>query len=341
MRNYSDIRILDGVLHLINPRSNHLGISTKRLELSNDVDAFLCAHVKNGLQDSKAVAAKFVRIGLGSVRECCLQMLASPSDFVGRSGDLARSLYAVSALDLRIKDATVAILSCESESQSFLSIIKLDPSSGFRPIENRSGSGEIDIQLSVQEDILPSIHERVQKAAFIRVGNDLEYDMLLVDRQRPADTISHYFVDDFLGAEEVLDAKRRTELLCIALRNAQNRISDALTPDVRTRLDNFIGGQVVSEHVNLDELILGLPINETLKDQFAIELDRVLPDRDFELDAGSATRFLRKKRFKGDNGLMLTAPGQFFDEMVRVTPPSDDGDGKYTIEIKTGVWQAT
>lgn len=339
MRNYTDIRVQRGALHVVAPKGGRLRPTETALDLGDGVGEFLAGHVVGGLADSKAKAAKFIVVGQGRTSELCGRILSSGTQFVERTGQLAQLLYTASEGDERVSDGSFVVLRCRSAEEHFVAMLKLDPSNQYRTVEDEDEQGRRRNRMELETGILPSVRERVLKAAFVRsVGGD-EYDMLVLDRQRPGEVVSRFFIQDFLGAEPALDARTRTTTLYKALTNVKNEVAPEMEPVERERLEVYIKGQVAGDHVNIDELVAGLPVEDEVRERFDERIKAALPDREFEVDRDTAVNLLKSRRFTGDNGLRVSVPDQFFRDMVDPQPPGDDGF--WTITIRTRHWRET
>ncbi len=121
------------------------------------------------------------------------------------------------------------------------------------------------------------------------------------------------------------------------LTNFKNEVAPELEPVDRERLEVYISGLVAGDHINVPELVAGLPVEDEVRERFAEVITAALPDQDFEMDSATAVNLLKNKRFAGDNGLRLSVPAQFFGVMVEEQPPGDDG--RWTITIHTRDWR--
>jgi hypothetical protein len=339
VRNYADIRVNRGALHVVAPKDGHLRLTETPLDLGDGVGEFLAEHVQGGLSDRKATAARFIVMGQDRVSGVCDRILASGAQFVQRSGRLAQLLYAASEGDERVSDGTFAVLRCQSADDPFLAMLKLDPSNQYRTVEDQDEKGRNRNRLELEQGILPGVRERLQKAAFVRsVGNE-EFDMLLVDRQRPGEVVSRFFIQDFLGAEPAFDAKERTTAIYKVLTNVKNEVAPGLRPVELERLDRYIKGQVAGDHLNVDEMVGGLPVEEPIRQMFDEQIRAVLTDRDFDIDNATAVNLLKQKRFAGSNGLRVSVPTEFAADMIAAEPPG--ADGRWTVTIRTREWRET
>lgn len=337
MRDYSKIEVMEGAVHILEPHQGSLTLTHGLLDMTDDVGQFLADHVKRGLGDSKAAAANFVGRDEGHAGPTAWAILSGDQEMLDASAALARLLYEASEGDARVSDGTLAVLRCSArDEEDFVAMLKLDPSDHYSAVVDENDDGNEIVRLVVRSDVLPSVRERVQKSAFVR-GKDNEYDMLMVDRQRPGGVVSRFFVQDFLRAELAMDARRRTEQLIRGLNRAQNEVAHQLETSDAKRLRRYLDGQMTGARVNTDDLVDGLPVSDNFKGPFRSHLDDVLPDRDFELDDDVVKKTLRRRSYKGDNGLVVSANADGWNDMVEAT--YDEQRGTWQISIQTSEWR--
>jgi hypothetical protein len=345
MRRYTTVAVSRAAVHVVAPKRKVLRQSSAPLDLDEDMREFLVAHIAKGLLDSQALAGRFKVVGPARTEGLCRSIAASPRDFVAKSAALAKLLYDASSkqagTDARVSDGTLVVARCSAKDHdgtdpSFVALLKLDPNDAFRAEEATDVKGRPVVRLVQQHDILPTPRERLQKAAFVR-STGHEYDALVVDHQRRGEVVSEFFLDGFLGLEHVFDARERTTTLYKTLYRTFNDVKDQLTDAEYSRLDQYIQGQVVGGRVNLDTIVDNLPAPDGVKERFGDALTSALPDREFDTDTGTAEQLTKRRRFRGDNGLALTVPAEFFGDMVAVSPPATPG-GEFTVTIRTKEW---
>lgn len=346
MRKYTGVDISDAAVHVVAPKRGDLHLSTAALALDDAVRAFLVAHVEQGLADGQAVAGRFKVTGRNRTEGICRQIVKSAAEFVNHSGKLASNLYTASSTgagsDSRVSDGTLVVArsSAAPGNAQFVALLKLDPNDAFRAEDTIDKRGRPVVKLVRQPNILPTPRERVQKAAFVR-GTGHEYDALAVDRQRRGDVVSQFFLDGFLGIEHVFDAKERTEQLYKTLQRTFEEVKGDLNRAEYTRLDRYIRGQVVGGRVKVDDIIDAMPGPQPVQDAFKSALDAALPDREFDTDPGTIEKLLARRTFRADNGLRVSVPSRFYDDMVDAKPPAKNSAGEWTITIKTTEWTET
>ena len=345
MRRYTDLKISHAAVHVVAPKKKRLRRSAAPIKLDPAVTEFLVEHVTQGLADGRALAATFKVTGADRTEGICRSIITSSRGFVDKSAELAKLLYDASSgqtgSDARVSDGTLVVAKCTAQDAGatarFVAMLKLDPNDAFRAKETTDSRGRPVVELVTQHNILPSPRERLQKAAFVREAG-AEYDALAVDHQRRGAIVSEFFLDDFLGLEHVLDAKERTTRLYKTLHRTFDDVKQQLTEDEYGRVDQYLSGQVVGGRVNVDTIVDNLPLSEDLKQHFTDALNQALPDKEFETDAETAQKLVRRRRrFTGDHGLTVSVPGEHFRDVVDVKPPSNRDD-PYIVTIRTRTW---
>lgn len=351
MRDFHQIEILRGVSHVLAPRDAAmlLRLSEAELPFDHGVGDILAAHVDGGLHDAQAKAAVFADRRDDRVCGVARKLLGAKPRLINLSQGLAKSLYEIGENDERVSDGTLAVLLCQALDESganvrFLALLKLDPSATLHTVTDTDPTTHrTRVRFEVDPTTLPSKSERIQKCAFVsQVDPTAEYELLVVDRQRRAETVSKFWVGEFLGADLVLDATERTKRLYRGLRSARNAVEQELDSGQLAALDQVIDGAVVQASVNLDTLVAGLPVPEPIRNRVDATLSRTLPDREFDLDPAVASQFVRRKSYRGDNDLRLSVRSDFTD-MVHVEDlePGDDETRLRLVSFETRTWKET
>jgi hypothetical protein len=351
MRDFQNVKILRGVSHVVAPRDPKLllVLSEAELPLGGGVGDILSAHVEGGLRDPQAKAAIFTVRGDERTFGTCAKLLGARPHLVELSQQLATSLYAIAERDDRVSDGTLAVLLCEAtqadgELVRFPAVLKLDPSATLHMVrDNEPRTGKKRVRYAVDPNSLPSKNEKIQKCAFIRtLDPEAAFELLVVDRQRPAETVSRFWLTDFLGAELVLDAPERTKRLYRSLLAARNEVARDVGSTELARLDQAIDGVVVMGSVNVDEFVASLPLPLPIREHIGTVVARTLPDREFDLDSGVASQFVRRRRYQADNNLRLTVGAEFVD-MIHVDDlePGDGNIRRRRVWFETQTWKET
>jgi nucleoid-associated protein YejK len=325
-----------------------LKLSELELPLDGGVKEILAAHVDGGVHDVQAKAARFVE--RDADRPCAAfgRLLAGGTDLVLLSQELARRLYKIAEKDLRVKDGTVTVLLCQAvtgdqSTVTFPAVLKLDPSATLTTVADiDEATGKQRVRYAVNTASLPSKNEKIQKCAFVQLIDDTaEYELLVVDRQRKGETVSDFWVKDFLGGEQCLDGPERTRRLYRSLREGRNAVQHEMTAHELSALDQVIDGAVVQSTVNVDSLMDALPVSAPIRDRINTVVSAALPDRQFDLDPLVASKFVHRRVFRADNGLRISIDADK-ESMIHVEDVDEDGQDLPLRQVwfETRTWQS-
>ncbi len=357
MRDVTDIRLDQLIMHVVNPRvDNGLVLSERVLPLTDDerLAKYFVDHVKNGLQDSAARAARFQEREGGPAAMICKDLLDGTADLVGGSQHLASHLHEIIAHDQRISTGILVVgfyhATMNGTERRYLTILKLDPSDVYRHTIDRDVDELQFVRLELEPGVLPTTRERLQKSAFIQpLLSGSEYDMLLLDRQSRSGgqagateraSVARFFTGRFLGAEEAFDKRSRSHALYAAAVSAQNTLRETrqLSPGDEEALAQAILAMAHAPRINVVTWLDSLPLQPTQRAVVARMVDDRVPDREFEIDTVYLTQRMRKRRFVGDNNLRVEASSSMFDDIVTVTREQRNGRNVHIVTIVTEKW---
>jgi nucleoid-associated protein YejK len=329
MRNAQNIHICNDevMIHVLDPKNNKppfLSTRPNSLLDDNDLAEFFLGHITNGLKDSTSKSAKFLHNDNDKPSGLCSGLLNQTIDLITGSQQLANCLNEVMDNNHVIASGDLVVCYFEAENYPntrFLALFKVDPSKTLlrEPLLDEEGHAYVDLR--VKPNALPTTKERLQKCVFIRPHEpeDPDFDMLLLDRQTSKSNdngIAKFFIEDFLDAEYSLNATQRTEKLYKALIASQNIIKNRLTQEERMDLDTRIRSAVTAQFINIDLWIEQLPLSDEIKQAFNQEIQKVLIDREFELDREKGAEFTRRRIFKGEYNLKLSIDATGYERMV-------------------------
>jgi hypothetical protein len=347
MRNPGSVELGDVIVHILDPRGRGFVASERTLPLTDDLKAYFATHVRNSLEDVSAKAATFKAIDDQAVSGVCDRLLKGQTDLVTGSGTLARRLYAIMSSDRRISPGDLVVCFYEAANTPdvrHLALLKIDPSQVFRHTTKTDAQGRTYVAFEVETEAMPTVRERLQKCAFIRpLDPRPDYDMLLLDRQAGmARDVAKFFAEDFLGVDPAFDARMRTNLLYRSLVSARNQLTpDAISRQEQADLDDAIRGAMTLKQIDVDTWIDGLDASPEVKAQIERVVSKNLPDRKFELDRPAAQSLVKKRRFRGDDGLKVEVRADAYERVVHAVTHVKHDPGKppyYRVVIHTEKW---
>jgi nucleoid-associated protein YejK len=345
MRHVQRVALDRAILHQVEPGESGLRMSGRELPLSGSprLAGFLAGHIRNALADSQTKAANWAAQGTqSSVAGSCRDLLDDRADLVPASQDLARTLHDAVGNDRRITPGALAIIvfhddaSADQRPERYVALVKLDESEGFRPEWLTDADGTAYLSVTELPDVLPTLHEKLQKCAFVhaRTGED-KYDLLVLDRQVPA-APAHFFIQGFLGAELAFDDKMLADRLYHAIAHARNDLQDSLSAEQLSALDDSVRGLFAGERVDLTEWL------PTLADQERAAIEQQVRENQldlaFTIPHVTRERFRTKVRYRGDSGLQVQVDSDAFSELVRVEKVNG-ASRRWRVTIETSIWE--
>jgi hypothetical protein len=346
----TDIQLSQLIVHIVDPwRTNGFVLSERTLPLENHqhLAEYFVTHIQKSVRDSSALVARFVALDNERVSGICKAMLVGTLDLVDGSRRLAERLYQTLRQDKRISvgDLAVGLYQAKKDSamHHYIALMKIDPSAVFCHKTEHDAQGHQYVSFEIETDAMPTTREKLQKCAFVQALEPRsEYDMMLLDRQRPGPRlVAKFFTEDFLGAELALDATKRTALLYQRLMIAQNQLRTKPQPQENETFHRTIDYAMTAASVNVDTLIGALPFLEEHKEQINQVVSDKLSDREFEIDTTYAQKLRQKRRFRGDHETRIEVPADSYDQIIRsVDRISESGRPPfYRIIIETEKWE--
>ncbi len=352
MRNPADIQLVDMIVHVIDPRGHagpDLSETVIPLATSPELADYVATHIKNSHRDEGARAARFLS-PTDEVGRVCAALLDGSMDVVSGSQRLAQRLFDIVRKDNRIAPGDLAVClyrdGADPTSPRYLSLIKIDPSRGFRQLARTDQDGKRYYSFEIATDVMPSVRERLQKGAFIRAPQpDADYDMLVLDRQigqgrGQGSRVAHFFLTEFLGADYAFDARTLTETFYRLTLAARQNLGDRLDPTQQEALQGAREYALACASIDVDAWVDRLPLPEWARTEIGATLAGRMPDREFEIDPAFGQTLIQKRVFIGDNGLRLVAPSDMWPDKIDIDTHAPEGEPAYTtVTFRTKTWR--
>lgn len=350
MRDATNITIQELIVHILDPQAQGLVLSGVPipLEISPNLVDYFSSHILNSLKDPGIKAARFRNINPQQPSGICRGILRGEVPLVEGSQRLAGELYSNLERDRRITPGDLAVCLFQAENYPytrFLGIMKVDPAQIFRHVILKDKRGNTYVSFETMSEAFTS--EKLQKCAFIQPlePRHPEFDMLLLDRQsRLAENggIARFFSETFLDAEEVLDARKMTEIVYRGLVNAENRLRDRLSEVENEALEESIIQAVTTRRLNLDSWLEDLPLADEAKHEINQMVSPRLPAREVLIDRSYSQQLVSKIKYRGDGGLRLEVPAENYNTLIvseKYIIDDPDRPPYYRIVIETEVWK--
>jgi hypothetical protein len=341
MRNAVNVRVERAIVHILDHRHNNLTLSDLELRLTPDerLQEYFDAQVVNALADGEAHAANFAQGGQEKTKEICIDLVDGRGGFVKCSKELAQRLYDAVGSDKRIAPGNLIVCLCSASNltKPFLALLKIDPSQVLVTRVSKS-EGRRAVTFDIRGDVLPTVRERLQKAALVRHPRTrVEYDLLLLDRQVKG-AAADFFAKTFLNARPALDARSRTDRFYMSVQSAYNALRPTLDAEQSEDLLTQLDAALEVKRLNTDVWVQALDLPEEAKSVIRTNLDEQLPDREFDVDTAYASQQLvKKRRFRGDYNTLFEVEADHYATVVKQSKEFTRRDGtpvtQLTLEI--------
>ncbi len=347
-----DVHVDAVIVHLLDPRGPR-GLVLSERALPLDVEKmfvdYIATHIANALDDPAVRSARFLAPLSTDARApdaVCAALLEGTTALVEGSHLLATRLYDIIAADGRISSGNVVVCLYRQgdDPSGVLALIKVDPSEALRQTTHHDAAGLAYESIDVVENVLPSTRERLQKCAFVFPrARRRDFDLVLLDRQTSAPA-ADFFMKTFLCAELAHDARQSTDLLYKACASAQNALRGRLTPRENEALEAARTAAFGMTTIDVAAWTDALPLPPQYRAEMRAAIETRLPDRSFALDPTYAAQVLaRRRRFHGDDGLVVAASAAFWDsDAVTVERIERPGETPYfRVTLTTEEWRET
>lgn len=275
------------------------------------------------------------------------KVIYKENDFVQGSKELAERLDGIMRKNKRIAPGVLVVFvfnAVGSIEKPILGLLKLNIMNAIIPSENTKPGGGTEITLTVYDDAIPTMGEKLQKAALIRESENHGWEMLVLDHQmaRGEEHPAADFFQHFLGAKWILTGKGLTIRAFGALNKVISNLFKSNDPVAWAKGESIyetMEKAFAGDNFNPGSFIKTLEVNDSTKAKIRSELNSANVLHEFQIDKETAGRLIDKFRYMGDFGILLTTTLRDYKNMVRVTSIVEDGIPKKRICITTQQWQ--
>lgn len=264
MRLTTQIKVEKVILHLLHRDQPAPQLSEVPIPADSDsrIFAYFQQHIENSLQDEQARIASFLKLQ-DEPATTCAQILGGGLGFVDGSQKLAKRLHSIILRNRRISSGDLVVClyqgRIKDRTGSFLALMKMDPGIGFRQVRRRDAEGHDYLTFDIEDQIMPTLGERLQKCAFIRpfAPNRPEYDLLLLDRQVRAPIgpqVAKFFTEDFLGVREILTPEEAARTLYGEVRASLKRLKPRVRRETYELVEKMYLGALQAGQVDFEDL---------------------------------------------------------------------------------------
>ncbi|WP_180954125.1 nucleoid-associated protein [Bacillus sp. M6-12] len=292
---------------------------------------FFEKHIKNALNESRIKPCIFEE-KTGDVYTHSLKLYKQMTDenFINSSQILTKRLHGFMKTTSSKSSGALIFILYQLDSKYSLAIMKMDPNEGveFDPI---------NVTFTVRKNMLPDTREKLHKSAFILLDDlenvDDDIHLYVLDKQQKADTVSKFFLQNFLQAKEKLNHEKIASLF---EETVLDYASEHLNPFVvKRKLDKvLIEGAQINVDTALEDLFREFEPGEENRKQMIEsvkdKMRKIRPDSFFEFkiqNRDDANLVLTSK----DSNISVRFPESLFEKSIFVEISDEDSEEKYTI----------
>lgn len=358
MRLTTQIKVEKVILHLLHRDQPAPQLSQVPIPVNSDprIFAYFQEHIESSLQDEQARIASFLDLAQEPAATCA-KLLGGELGFVDGSQRLAKRLHSIILRNRRISSGDLVVCLYQGKIRdrtgSFLALMKMDPGTGFRQVRRRDAEGHYYLTFEIENQIMPTLGERLQKCAFIRplAPRRPKYDLLLLDRQIRTPVgpqVARFFTEDFLGVREILSPEEAALVLYREIRASLKLLKPRVRRETYELIENMYLGALQAGHV--DPEVLATTTEEIVPEEERAAVGKVLgPIREFvQRKVPVAPTVIqqvvaeeRAREFEvwiGDQDLRVEKPVTYPEDSWSVKHSPGESPA-YTIVIRSNRWE--
>lgn len=358
MRLTTQIKVEKVILHLLHRDQPKPQLSQVPIPAGSDprIFAYFQEHIENSLQDEQARIASFLDLQKEPATTCA-QLLGGGLGFVEGSQGLANRLHSILLGNRRISSGDLVVClyrgRIRDREGSFLALMKMDPGTGFRQVRRRDAEGRFYLTFDIEDQIMPTLGERLQKCAFIRPLEPRrpKYDLLVLDRQirtAAGPQVARFFTEDFLGVREILTPEEAARTLYREIRASLKRLKPRVRGETYELIEEMYLGALQSGEV--DPEALATRTEEVVPETERTAVGKLLgPFREFverkvQVAPGVIQQVVADERSRefevwiGDQDLRVEKPVTYPEDSWSVEH-SPGQSPAYTIVIRSNRWE--
>jgi hypothetical protein len=311
------------------------------------LERYFRGHVLKVSKDEQAGPAVLSVAAEAEMAALYEKVVFQEADFIAGSRQFAKRLNGIMENDRRIVPGVLAVCVLTHGSpveMPMLALLKLNVTHAVVHREIEDEAGHTEIKLEVIPDALPTVGERLQKAALVWKSENPGWEMLVLDRQvgkgeeRPAAN----FFRDFLGAEWKLTPEVLTHRVFGTVAGVASTYHKSDKPEDWALADTLfrtLDTSLERQDFNPVDFIANLNVDETAKKKVSEAFDKAAVMQVFRVHRDTADSLTSKVRYRGDLDLMLNASSEAYDQMVHETEIERDGTPMKRVCITTRCWQ--
>ncbi|MCY6356819.1 nucleoid-associated protein [Clostridium sp. ZS2-4] len=214
MEYINEITINEAVVHILDNNSEEAILNEYKLDLNEEIYAFLNKHIQKCLKDEELKYAVFNK-ERNVIKDISQEFLYGENDLLEVSKEIASQMFLLMRSKGNIPSCDLVVLSISTEYGPLLGILKMDYIKNYVHtvdfVDNKIG-----INIIPQFAGLPASGQRLQKCTFIKpMKEENHFDLMVIDKQtknkNSEEYGSNYFISNFLGCTVIDNERDKTK----------------------------------------------------------------------------------------------------------------------------------
>lgn len=334
MRYIKDILVEKAILHVVDVNADEAILTTKNLDINEDVEEFVRKHVVKSLNDEETFTARFLSADV-TVAKLVQSVIDDTENFIQSSQDLTKRMFDL-IKKTEIPSGDMLFVQYISDDQRCFGIMKLDYQMSYMH-DITFNEEELHIGLISQEVGLPSVGQRLKKCVFFTKAPESELEMIVVDKkQKLEESNENYFVEKYLEAVVISDDTDKTRRFRATIEKwSKKNLTDDITAatDVRETINDML---LENKSVDINQVVNNVLESRPNERESLAEAIHDAGYRDgssFEVDRQWVDKKMKSKHIKTDTGITIRGEFELFrDNHKFVVKNNGDGTVDYIIK---------
>jgi len=337
MRYIKDLLLEKAVLHVVDSHADEPIISSRKLDITIEVEEFVRKHVIKALNMDSTSSARFLSDTVKCSKFIKL-MINDNEKFEESTKELTKKMFSV-IRNTEIPSGDMLFVQYIADENRCFGILKLDYKDSFNHNITFEDTNLL-VNLVTQTSGLPGTGQQLKKCAFFTKGPEDTIEMIVLDQKEILeDGQKNYFTEKFLECVLVSDSTFKTRKLKPTIEKwVQKNLSEQI--ELATEVRSLLNEKLLSEEkINPVDMIFEITqepgITESFKEAVsdAGYKSNMFKDDTFTVDKQFIEKSMKTKSIKTDTGVTIKGEFDFFKDSQRfVTHKNGDGTIDYIIK---------
>jgi len=326
----SEIKLKEAVLHILDSNVSMPVLSTRRIEMTEEIEVFIEKHLQKILEDGNLQDAIFTNES--SLLNIVKGLASGSSNLIEMSHFISKQLFELMLKNIDIPPADILICIFDYENIEHLGILKMNYKSGYIHFVSQTDTG-ISNMIIKQKALLPQENQKIAECAIISMRS---YNLKLLQKDYDINgSREEYWSKMFLQCRSELSNNSKLNILDKTAQKVTKKFFDEdFTKVAHAR-------KVVSETLEDNDVIRVEDIanevfdrNEEIKKEYIDELHKAgIREKHLSFSNEEVSRKVRNQKIKTDTGIEINFPSTYFNDTDKLEFINNI-DGTISIIIK-------